>query len=546
MGFPVGRIDLPEAFFELDEPQRDGFFREDILHQIAPLGVGRERIAPNEDLGTLVARFDVRAWEERTGLDREESFAAIPSLPISYEAATPLFEALAGPEVPEGWQGGLPLAYHVGPGPVEVRLVVGTRYSIKTISNVIARLEGDAEPDRWVMVGNHRDAWTYGAVDPSSGTVATLEACRALGEAYRNGWRPRRTLVYASWDAEEYGLVGSTEWAEEHAEELDAKAVLMLNVDSAVSGPDLDLEGIPSLRDLVLDAAADVIDPGSGRPMAALWLEERRKEWAESVPIRLPKLGEAGEGPELPDFSPRLGALGSGSDYTVFVDHLGIPALNVDFAGRYGVYHSIYDDFFWMEKFGDPGFVRHAAAARLYTLILMRAASARVAPLTFSPYGEALEHHLDELREMVARKALAGDAEDEEPPIRFEGLAELAAAVLAFQEQAEALDQATKELNQQDDPPAEVLSRVNDALTRVERAFLIEGGLPDRPFFRHAIYAPGLTTGYASWPMPGVRQAIEENDQELLNQQVPILASRIAAATAAMAEAEEIARGGGR
>ncbi|WP_235905562.1 M28 family metallopeptidase [Tautonia marina] len=482
----------------------------------------------------------VAIWEEETGFDRNEYFAAIPSLPISYEAAQPIFEALAGPEVPEDWQGGLPLAYHVGPGPVEVRLAVRTQYSLKTIHNVIATLPGEIEPDRWVMVGNHRDAWTYGAVDPGSGTAATLEACRALGEASKAGWRPRRTLVYASWDAEEYGLVGSTEWADEHRDELDAKGLIMLNVDSAVSGPNLDIDGVPSLRDLMLSAAADVIEPSSGRSLREVWLEEQRSAWAKSVRLNLPDLDANDPEPELPPFSARLKPLGSGSDYTAFVDHLGIPALNVDFGGRYGVYHSIYDDFFWMERFGDPSFTRHTTAAKLYTLILLRASSAEVAPLTFTPYGEALEDELNRLREMVARKTLASD---DEPPIRFEGLVELSQAIQDFQEQAAALDEATAALAAREDRPDEdTLSRVNDALMRVERAFLIEGGLPGRPFFRHAIYAPGLTTGYASWPLPGVRQAIEETHQDLMNEQVPILIDRIKAAMTVMSEAEQAAR----
>ncbi|MEW4569844.1 M28 family metallopeptidase [Tautonia sp. JC769] len=482
----------------------------------------------------------VDAWEEETGLDRDEYFAAIPSLPISYEAALPIFEALAGPEVPEGWQGGLPLAYHVGPGPVEVRLAVRTKYSLKTIHNVIATLPGAVEPDRWVMVGNHRDAWTYGAVDPGSGSAATLEACRALGEAYKDGWRPRRTLVYASWDAEEYGLVGSTEWADEHRNELDARALMMLNVDSAVSGPNLDVDGVPSLRDLMLSAAADVVEPSSGRSLRDVWLDEQRSAWAKSTRLNMPDLDAEDPMPELPSFSARLNPLGSGSDYTAFLDHLGIPALNVDFGGRYGVYHSIYDNFFWMERFGDPGFTRHTTAAKLYTLILFRAASAEVAPLTFRPYGEALEEELDRLREMVARKSLANP---DEPPIRVDGLARLGRTIRDFQQQAATLDEATAALaDRQDRPDEATLSRVNDALMRVERAFLIEEGLPGRPFFRHAIYAPGLTTGYASWPLPGVRQGIEETDQDVLDEQIPILIDRIEAAIAVMSEAADAAR----
>ena len=206
-------------------------------------------------------------WEAKTGLKREDYFATIPSLPISYDAAQEIFQVLAGPNVPSGWQGGLPLAYHVGPGPAEVSFSVSMDYKIRTIWNVIATIPGTVEPDRWIMVGNHRDAWVYGAVDPGSGTAATLEMCRAIGAAVKDGWKPRRTLVYASWDAEEYGLVGSTEWAEEHAKTIDQKVVLLLNVDSAVSGPDLDMGGVPSLRDLALDAAGAITDVRTGRSL---------------------------------------------------------------------------------------------------------------------------------------------------------------------------------------------------------------------------------------------------------------------------------------
>ena len=236
------------------------------------------------------------------------------------------------------------------------------------------------------MLGNHRDAWTYGAVDPSSGTSATLETCRALGEAKKSGWSPRRTIMYTNWDAEEYGLVGSTEWAEEHEKEIAEKAVLMLNVDSAVSGPDLSAGGIPSLRDLFLSAASDVTNPRTGKTLASEWLEAQRKEWANQ-PIDLDSAVWLGTNSDQkpPEFVPQMSFLGSGSDYTAFVDHLGVPALNVSFSGRYGVYHSIYDDFYWMEKFGDPEFLQHATAAKLYALMILRASSAEVVPSPSPP-----------------------------------------------------------------------------------------------------------------------------------------------------------------
>ena len=475
-------------------------------------------------------RTSVADWEKSTGLVRNDYFAAIPSLPISYESAKPILEGLAGPNVPAGWQGGLPLAYHVGPGPVEVHMAITMDYKIRPIWNVIATLKGSVEPDRWVMVGNHRDAWTYGAVDPSSGTAATLETCRALGEAVKTGWKPRRTLMYASWDAEEYGLVGSTEWAEEHAAELDQKAVLMLNVDSAVSGPELSMEGVPSLRDLILGAAGEVMDLRSGKTLKQVWMDKQRAAWAASTPVDLVN---------PPRYEPKLGSLGSGSDYTAFLDHLGIPCADVGFGGRYGVYHSIYDNFFWMEKFGDPEFLTHATSARLYTLIAMRAAGSEVAPLTFAPYARAIADEVEDLRRIVARKAMATD----KPVLAFEGLPSLLEAVAAFKARAEMLDAATSKLADRDGVDPAIYSKVNDLLTKVERAFLLPAGLPGRPFFKHAVYAPGLTTGYAPWPLPGVRQAILEDDAKLLSTQLPALVERLKAAAEAIRAATEAAGG---
>lgn len=481
--------------------------------------------------------FDPERWEKATGLDRESYYATIPSLPISFDAARPILEALGGPNVPTGWQGGLPLPYHVGPGPSEVDFAIQMDYKVRAIWNVIATLKGSVEPDRWVLIGNHRDAWVYGAVDPGSGTAATLEMCRALGEAVKGGWKPRRSIVYASWDAEEYGLVGSTEWAEDHAKELDEKAVLMLNVDSAVSGPDLDVGGVPSLRDLFLGAAEGVTDPRSGQTLRRRWLDRRRAAWAHESPIDLDEsiwTEPRSEPVPANGFRPQLTPLGSGSDYTAFLDHLGIPALDAGFHGHYGVYHSIYDDFFWMEKFGDPEFLTHATAAKLYTLIAMRAAGAEVVPLRFGPYGDSLRAEVDDLRRLVARKDRAAGPGASKPPIRFEGLADLVRAVRAFAERAEAADRATADLARGEAPDPMTLARVNDAMTRVERSLLEPSGLPGRPWFKHVIFAPGLTTGYACWPLPGVRQAILRDDPGLLAAQVPILVRRLEAASEAL------------
>jgi N-acetylated-alpha-linked acidic dipeptidase len=497
--------------------------------------------------------LDDEKWEKQTGLKLIDTLATIPSLPVSYDTARELFKVLAGPNVPSGWQGGLPLAYHVGPGPAEVELYVSMEYKVRPIWNVIATIPGTVEPDRWVLLGNHRDAWVYGAVDPGSGTAATLETCRALGEAVKHGWKPRRTLLYASWDAEEYGLVGSTEWAEEHARELQEKAVLLLNVDSAVSGPELTLSGVPSLRDLALDAAGSITDVRSGRSLRALWTEGRRKAWAATAPLVLDDPAWNGNGRNhdaspgartagTREFAPQMGWLGSGSDYTAFVDHLGIPAVDGGLKGGYGVYHSIYDNFNWMEKFGDPEFLNHATSARLYTLIAMRAAAADVVPLTFTPYGHALREHVDELRLIHARRVREAEPGPAKLPGEIAGVAALIRAVQDFQAEAEDLDRATAAVSRRDGVDPHRLAALNDALARVERAFLLGDGLPGRPWFKHAIYAPGLTTGYAAWPLPAVRQALEDKDATRLAAATAQAVERIRKATQALRTAGDRAR----
>jgi len=496
---------------------------------------------------TLDAEESIKEWEKGTGLVREDYYATIPSLPISYDAARPILEAMGGPNVPTGWQGGIPLAYHVGPGPAEVHFWVNMDYKIRPIWNVIATIKGEVEPDQWVMIGNHRDAWVYGAVDPGSGTAATLEMARALGSALKQGWKPRRTLVYASWDAEEYGLVGSTEWCDEHRDDINQKAVMLLNVDSAVSGPELDVDGVPSLRDFLLEATGSVHDVRSGKPLREVWLAKRRAAWASTSPVDLEGVWEGTGSPEETTkvanrrFSPQMNPLGSGSDYTAFLDHLGVPSLDVGFNGRYGVYHSIYDDFFWMEKFGDPEFVTHRTAAQLYTLIAMRAAGAEVVPMKFVPYGEAIREYVDDLRRIVARKARSVESEAGKPPVTMDGLPRLVAAIKGFEAQAVALDAATDALAKRDGVAPSQLLKVNEALTKVERSFLLPKGLPGRPWFKHAIYAPGLTTGYAAWTLPGLRQGIIDNDPEMITAQLPALAERIEAATASLKVAFEAA-----
>jgi N-acetylated-alpha-linked acidic dipeptidase len=437
---------------------------------------------------------------KRITRDQMVNVPKIPSLPISYAEAEKILRRLGGPRVPDRWQGGLPFAYHVGPGAASVEMDVQMDEGLKPIYNVIATIKGSVEPEKLVILGNHRDAWNHGAVDPNSGTAAVLEAARALGAAMKNGWMPKRTILIASWDAEEYGLVGSTEWAEQHAANLQKNAVAYINCDVAVTGPNLGLNGVPSLLALAHQAARDVPDPMRGGSVGAGWESRQRSAWAQETPVNL-------EGKDA-SFAPRLSPLGSGSDYTVFLDHLGIPVIDTGFSGPYGVYHSVYDNFRWMDLYGDPGFHYHAAAARLLGLMTMRLASADVVPLRFASYAASLQTDLDAMRRDVIRRARTS-SEGQKPAITPD-FSEIVAALAELASAGEAADRAAEAAGKSGDAAA--ISRVNDTLMHVERAFLNTKGLPNRPWFRHMLIAPGLTTGYAPWPFPALQEAIEARD----------------------------------
>ncbi len=432
----------------------------------------------------------------------------IPSLPIGYGEAEKILRRLGGPRVPDEWQGGLPFAYHFGPGGAAIEMSVEMKDGLLPIYNVFGRIPGSENPEQLVILGNHRDAWNHGAVDPNSGTTAWLEAARALGAAVRSGWQPRRTILFASWDAEEYGLLGSVEWGEDRAEELMAKTVAYINIDGAVTGKDLKLSGTPSLRDVAIQASLAVTDPSRGGSVGADWKKRSIEEWAKSGPIELNRPDD--------DFPLHLNALGSGSDYTVFLDHLGIASLDFSFSGPYGVYHSVYDDFRWMDKFGDPGFVYHVAAARLLGLFAMRLASPEVAPLRFGSYAEALSLHLDDLDRQAIRKRRKTMVPDQTEEVAVNGnLDGVRQALEEFAKAGAALDSVFDGVVARQDLAA--ATRLSKNLLQIEHGFLSEDGLPNRPWFRNLVWAPGLTTGYAPWPFPEIAEAIEDGNQELFD-----------------------------
>lgn len=490
------------------DPADDGYMRGDVY----PDGPMRPPSAIQRGSVLFLSHVpgdpSTPGWPSTAGarrLTREQmtNVPKIPSLPVSYGEAEKILRRLGGPRVPDEWQGGLPFSYHVGPGSAAVAMDVQMDEGLKPIYNVIATITGSTEPDKKVILGNHRDAWTHGAVDPNSGTAAQLEMARGFGAAIKSGWTPKRTIVIASWDAEEYGLVGSTEWAEEHAADLQKNAVAYLNCDVAVSGPNLSMNGVPSLFALALQAARDVPDPKRGGSVAAAWESRERGTWATRTPVEL--------GAKDAAFEPRLTPLGSGSDYTAFLDNLGVPSFDFGFGGPYGVYHAVYDNFRWMEKYGDPEFLYHAAAAKLWGLMAMRLAGADVMPLRFGTYANDLQQDLDTMRRDAIRRARTpvDAASGQKAPITPD-FSEILSAVQALRAAGSSADRVADVALQSGDPAA--IRRINDTFIQVERAFLNPEGLPKRPWFRHMLIAPGLTTGYAPWPFPALQQAIEERD----------------------------------
>jgi N-acetylated-alpha-linked acidic dipeptidase len=509
------------------DPADDGYMRGDVY----PDGAMRPESAIQRGSVLFLSHVpgdpSTPGWPSTSGakrLTREQmtNVPKIPSLPIAYAEAEKILRRLGGPRVPDDWQGGLPFSYHIGPGAARVAMDVQMDEGLKPIYNVIGRIRGSVEPEKLVIAGNHRDAWNHGAVDPNSGTAAQIELARGLAAAMKTGWRPKRTILLASWDAEEYGLVGSTEWAEEHAADLQKNAVAYLNCDSAATGPNLGMSGTPSLLALAMGAARDVPDPNAGGSVGAGWEARQRSAWAQQTPVDLHAKQDA-------TFVPRLAPLGSGSDYTVFIDHLGIPSVDFSFSGSYGVYHSVYDNFRWMELYGDPGFLYHAAAARLWGLMAMRLASADVVPLRFSTYARDLQVDLDNLRRDVIRRARTPAAADAKPAIAGDFAAVLS-ALQEFSAAGASVDRATDAALAGGDAAA--MRRVSETLMQIERAFLDPKGLPNRPWFRHMLIAPGLTTGYAPWPFPALQEAVEKRDAAMWTTEVKRVVAALDAGTA--------------
>jgi N-acetylated-alpha-linked acidic dipeptidase len=490
------------------DPEDDGFARGDVYPE-GPMrpeqGVQRGSIM-NGDGDPSTPGYPSKPGAKRVPTSELE-VAHIPVVPMSYGNAAELLRGLRGANVPREWQGGLPFHYHAGPGPVVAHLLVESdtaTAAIKQIWDTFGIVRGSEFPDQVVIIGGHRDAWGPGAADNVSGTVSVMEAAHAVADAVKAGHRPKRTIIFATWDAEEWGLLGSTEYVEDDSLRLKRGGVAYLNQDVAAQGPSFGGGGSPSLRSTLRDIAKNVKDPSGKGSVYQVWRERAA----------------------IPDSAePRMGDPGGGSDFAGFYNHLGIPIADWGFGGAGGVYHSFYDDFHWMSKFGDPTFAYHATSAKIGAAMVLRLANADILPYNYVEYARTMKRYVPGVTKAIGEKGWSTSA------------APLATAI-------DQMEQAATEFNSTRDaalangtPSKSVRGNTNAALLRVERALTRPEGLRTRPWFRNLIYAADENNGYANMVFPSVNEAIRSGDRALVEREIADLASRFQAATRAIQDA---------
>jgi N-acetylated-alpha-linked acidic dipeptidase len=505
------------ALIVYSDPMDDGYFKGDVY----PAGPYRPRTSvqrgdvhymfryPGDPTTPGIASLPSLPASQRIDPERAESLPSIPAVPLSYGDALPILQHLGGPESPRSWQGALPITYHLGPGSLKVHLQVQMDYQYRTIWNVTGTIRGSEYPNDLVISGNHRDAWVFGAVDPGSGTAAQLEAVRGIGALLKTGWHPKRTIIFASWDAEEQGMIGSTEWAEQHMKELKG-AVAYFNMDVAVSGPNFAAAAVPSLKQFMRDVAKGVPSPQGGSVYDA-WQQRiggKAIPRAEVFPDVNGSARHSSAAPSRQDVA--VGDLGSGSDYSVFLEHAGVPSADMGTHGPYGVYHSAFDNFEWFTRFADPHFVYVQQMARLNGLQVLRMANADVLPFDYETYGSEIEAYVEYTKQKCAEAFPDGTAK----------LDEVTTAAKRLQSAGSMLLGAVR-AGKSGSP-----ARLNAALREAEHAFLTSG-MPGRPWFRHPIYAPGESTGYEAVVLPGISAAIERRNPQMLAEQVQATAEAI-------------------
>jgi N-acetylated-alpha-linked acidic dipeptidase len=523
------------------EPQDDGYTRDNVFPQGPmrnPDGVQRGSVmdfASSNPGDPLTPGYVASPEHPRLAINEAKSITKIPVLPISYGDAQPLLAALKGPMAPDEWRGSLPIPYHVGPGPTKVHLKVAFNWDIKPVYDVIAKIPGSIAPDEWIIRGNHHDAWVNGAEDPISGQAPLLEEARAFGELLKQGWKPRRTIIYAAWDGEEPMLLGSTEWVEAHADELRQHAAVYINTDGNDRGL-LSMGGSHSLEQFINGVARDIEDP-----------ETKMTVWQR---LRLSQISAAKSADDRKELRQRtdmrINALGSGTDFTAFLDHLGIATLDLGYGGEdeQGIYHSIYDDFYWYTHFSDTDFVYGRALSQTVGTSAMRLADAEILPFDFADLADTVQKYTKDLEKLLAdkqeeirernqqldegvfkatldpkRPTVAPQREEVPPHLNF---APMQNAVDSLTRSAERFKQALahKQSALTQDQNSEALRALNQRLIESERKLTNDDGLPRRSWYKHMLYAPGVYSGYDVKTVPSVREGIElkryaEAEQEI-------------------------------
>jgi N-acetylated-alpha-linked acidic dipeptidase len=424
--------------------------------------------------------------------EEAQSLPKIMAVALSWADAKPLLQNMGGPAAPKSWEGGLPIKYRLGgQGKVHVKVDMDTRVMPNYV--VEARIRGAENPDEWVVLGNHRDAWEFGGVDPSSGTASMMEMTRVLGEMLKEGKRPGRTLVFCSWDGEEVGLTGSTEWGEQFADELKQKAVAYLNVDSSTSGPNLTGSAVGSLAPFLVEITKSLPDPATKGTLYEAWKTDqarKRKESKSKEPVTDGNLADV--------------RIGSGSDHTVFLNHVGVPVIGLQFDGPYGVYHSMYDNYYWMNHIGDPGYRYHVLMSQLWGVTALRLANADALPFDFAAYANNVRQFVSEIQR---KTGVANNLQ----------LTSLLTQISALEKQGGAFNTAL----QQALKGKTNLDAANRSIMQVERNWLNDEGIPGRPWFKHTLYAARYT--YAHLELPGLTEAVEKQDWQTAKQQAEIL-----------------------
>lgn len=549
------------------DPRDDGYFEGDDYPKGGwrpREGVQRGSVMDTDYPGDpLTPGVGATADAKRLSIKEAKTITKIPVLPISYGDALPLLSALAGPVVPEPWRGGLPITYHVGPGPAKVHLKVASNWDLKPVYDVIATMHGGEAPDEWVIRGNHHDAWVNGADDPVSGMSVVLEEARMLGELHKQGWTPKRTIIYCAWDGEEPGLLGSTEWVEEHGSDLAQHAVAYINSDSNGRGF-FHASGSHDLEKLINDVAREINDP-----------EKNISVWKRARLARIANAKTQEERDEIRKRSElRIGALGDGSDYTAFLDHAGVSAVNIGYGGENDAdaYHSIYDDFYWYTHFMDTDFVYGRALAQTGGTTVMRLADADLLPYEYTGMADTIGRYVSDLEKQLKQKqdeakerdlelkegvfsAVADPRKTSVPPPKeivppYMNFAPLQNAVESLKKSAERYEAAVAKAQAEGGSAIspQTLESINASLLRVQRSFLSEKGLPERPWFKNQVYAPGAYTGYGAKPLAAVREYMDEKRWTDADTQVPNVAKTLedgAAAINKVAEQLEAAESSG-